>query len=680
MRPKWNSFDAALMSAVIEMYPPSTARDTEAPGTGEPVYERARLQREGFLRYFGFTDIPFGVTPDPDFLFPSAMHAAALEALVASIESNLGFSVLIGEPGTGKTTLLFQLLTQYRDGARTAFIFQTQCRPRELLRHIAHELEVPVLPHDEVKLHQRLKAMLVREARAGRKVIIVVDEAQNLESSSLEAIRLLSDFETAPAKLLHVILSGSFRLAETLLSPELSPLAQRISTVCRLEPLNTNELRAYVSFRVQKAGSRMTDGFFSKNSFYEISQRTRGVPRLVNSLCYRALMLAYNRGEKCVNKALIQQAASDLDLSGSTAPELQVIGDSTKGANTYPATNPPFYEWRPATTSVSEVEPVNSSGHTISETPPRHENREDQKASFVPPLAPYFTDGFKNTVGPGKGRVSGSPLRRLTQAMSHYDRSTQLLAGMVLLALAFWTGWYVLGISPARSVKPTLHQSHVTFPTTQGDTSKHATYQQLNESNLRSLEDQPLITLDESSRTGSEATNRRLAAGTNTHRPAAVVELSSDHVVPSTLQRQPPHESDSAIPSNAETISGSNATITLPIASTGSAIPRLESPVSNIGSGVLHAVPLHPVKVVQPVYPEKAKQWRIEGDVLLQLTIDKSGAVKSVRPLSGNAILTQAAEKAALQWRYQLSTANQPFTPVVTQARFNFRLTPPDKK
>src|SRR5215472_15036227 len=122
-----------------------------------PTSTDAREQDEKLLKYFGFHETPFGVTPNPAFLFSSGQHRVALEAMVQSIESNLGFTVLLGGSGMGKTTLLLQLLTQYRDSARTAFIFQTQCRRYELLRFLALELELPSVYHDEVDLHQSLK-------------------------------------------------------------------------------------------------------------------------------------------------------------------------------------------------------------------------------------------------------------------------------------------------------------------------------------------------------------------------------------------------------------------------------------------------------------------------------------------------------------------------------------------
>jgi general secretion pathway protein A len=259
-----------------DMYAASTSNGRgPMPGSGSGV---AREHNGAFLRHFGFRQSPFGVTPNPAFLFSSRMHRAALQSMVQSIESNLGFTVLLGNPGMGKTTLLLQLLTQYRDSARTAFIFQTQCRRYELLRYLASELELPV-NQDEVSLHQRLKEMLLNEARAGRKVLIFIDEAQNLHHSSLEAVRLLSDFETASTKLLHIILAGSSALGETLLHPGLSQLAQRVSTVCRLEPLSAEEVKSYVTFRLRVAGCEVADTLFSPEALAEVASRSEGIPR-----------------------------------------------------------------------------------------------------------------------------------------------------------------------------------------------------------------------------------------------------------------------------------------------------------------------------------------------------------------------------------------------------------------
>ncbi len=297
------------------MYSTSMNVGTGQVQTPVPSSLSSRDQDEKLLRHFGFCELPFGVTPNPAFLFSSETHWAALQSMIQSIESNLGFTVLLGEPGMGKTTLLLQLLTQYRDSARTAFIFQTQCKRYELLRFLAWELELPVMQHDEVALHQRLKEMLVNEARAGRKVLLFIDEAQNLRHPSLEAIRLLSDFETARTKLLHIVLSGSAQLGETLRSPELSQLAQRIATVCRLEPLNPQEVNGYVTFRLGVAGCRAAEHLFSPEALAEVAEQSEGIPRVVNSICYRALVRTHAAGERRVSAKTVRQAARDLDLA-----------------------------------------------------------------------------------------------------------------------------------------------------------------------------------------------------------------------------------------------------------------------------------------------------------------------------------------------------------------------------
>src|SRR6185312_7470938 len=147
----------------MQIYSAVTRRYLESGGTPDGAFQLEEAHQEGFLRHFGLNESPFGVTPDPEFLFSTPMHKAALQGLINSIESKLGFSVLLGDAGTGKTTLLFQLLTHYAECARTAFVFQTQCSPRDLLRYIASELELPGPIRDEVSLHQRLKAMLIKE-------------------------------------------------------------------------------------------------------------------------------------------------------------------------------------------------------------------------------------------------------------------------------------------------------------------------------------------------------------------------------------------------------------------------------------------------------------------------------------------------------------------------------------
>jgi general secretion pathway protein A len=166
-----------------------------------------------FLSFYKLREQPFGVTSDPRFLYASRIHGATLASLLYGIQSDLGFTALFAEPGMGKTTLLFRILERFRNTAITAFVFQTQCNSNELLKYVLQELDVETTDNDPVVIHQQIQRILVNAARTGRRVILIIDEAQNLDMSVLETVRLLSNFETPRAKLLHTILAGQPQLA-----------------------------------------------------------------------------------------------------------------------------------------------------------------------------------------------------------------------------------------------------------------------------------------------------------------------------------------------------------------------------------------------------------------------------------------------------------------------------------
>src|ERR1700704_3805628 len=179
-----------------------------------------------FLDFFGLREQPFGVTPDPRYLYLGPGHREALASLYYGIEANRGFLSLIARPGMGKTTLLFHLLAKFDRTARTAFLFQTQCSSREFMRFLLAELGYETADHDFVRMHEEFNKHLLQEARAGHRFIVVVDEAQNLDPSVLETIRLLSDFETPRAKLLQIVLAGQPELADKLASRNMAQLRQ----------------------------------------------------------------------------------------------------------------------------------------------------------------------------------------------------------------------------------------------------------------------------------------------------------------------------------------------------------------------------------------------------------------------------------------------------------------------
>ena len=267
-----------------------------------------------FLKYFGLREQPFGVTPDPRFLYLSAAHREALASLYYGIEASRGFLGLIAKPGMGKTTILFHLLEKFRSTARTAFIFQTQCTSREFMRFLLSELGYEGDTQDFVRMHEEFNKRLLQEARAGNRFIVVIDEAQNLEPSVLETVRLLSDFETPRAKLLQIILAGQPELADKLASPALAQLRQRVSIVNRLEPLPSWEIKEYIEHRLKVAGYEGPT-LFAPEAFDTIATFTEGIPRNVNNFCFNALSLACALKQKVVDLAVVKEVISDLDIS-----------------------------------------------------------------------------------------------------------------------------------------------------------------------------------------------------------------------------------------------------------------------------------------------------------------------------------------------------------------------------
>ena len=270
-----------------------------------------------YLEFYGVREEPFGDTPDPRFLYASPGYQEAQATLEYGISSGRGFTALIAQPGMGKTTLLFDLLERYSQAARTAFVFLTQCDSREFLRYLMSELDADSGESDIVRLHEQFGQLLAREASAGRKVIAVVDEAHNLDVSVLETVRLLSDFETPRAKLLHIILAGQPELADRLNSPALLQLRQRISHLVRLEPLSAAEVSRYINHRLNAAG--YSGGpLFSDEALALIVERSQGIPRVINNLCCNALLLGFAKGEKTLGAEILEEVCADLDFEAIT--------------------------------------------------------------------------------------------------------------------------------------------------------------------------------------------------------------------------------------------------------------------------------------------------------------------------------------------------------------------------
>jgi general secretion pathway protein A len=266
-----------------------------------------------YTSFFGLAEPPFAITPDPRYLFLSDRHAEALAHLLYGVTHSGGFVQLTGEVGTGKTTVVRSLLAQVPDNADVALILNPRVSPLELVQGICDELRLPVTEPARSSIKQLVDVLndylLARHAE-GRRVVVIIDEAQQLSPEVLEQVRLLTNLETATTKLLQVILIGQPELRELLARTDLRQLAQRVTGRYHLEPLTREETVAYVRHRLKVAGA--ISPLFSPAALHEVHRLARGTPRLINVLCDRALLAAYTQEENRVTPALVRVAASEV--------------------------------------------------------------------------------------------------------------------------------------------------------------------------------------------------------------------------------------------------------------------------------------------------------------------------------------------------------------------------------
>jgi general secretion pathway protein A len=266
-----------------------------------------------FLEYYGLREQPFGVTPDPRYLYFSAMHREALASLFYGVETGCAFLTLIAPPGLGKTTLLLHLLERLRRSTRTVFLFQTQCDSREFFRYLLTDLGVDASNQNMAHMHDALNSVLLSNARTGRRFVLIIDEAQNLKKSVLETVRLLSDFETSTAKLMQIVLSGQPQLADRLSHPDLMQLRQRISIASRLHPFTRVEMMLYIHHRLNVAGYSGAP-LFNYDAIDQIAAHSGGVPRNINNICFNALTLGYAKRQKQITGSIVREVLADLDI------------------------------------------------------------------------------------------------------------------------------------------------------------------------------------------------------------------------------------------------------------------------------------------------------------------------------------------------------------------------------
>ncbi|MEL6366338.1 MAG: AAA family ATPase [Pseudomonadota bacterium] len=265
-----------------------------------------------YLDFFGLEERPFNITPDPRYLFMSARHAEALAHLVYGITESDGFIVLTGEVGTGKTTLVRSLLQQMPEEADVALVLNPQLTALEFLATIGRELEIEP-PEDTSSCRAYIEALnnyLLDAHGRGRRTIAVVDEAQNLSAEVLEQIRLLTNLETTRNKLLQIVLIGQPELREVLERQDLRQLSQRITARYHLQPLDTSEAAQYLEHRLKVAGA--VREIFTTRAMNRIHQLASGIPRLMNLIADRALLGAWSREQRRIDRGMVDTAANEV--------------------------------------------------------------------------------------------------------------------------------------------------------------------------------------------------------------------------------------------------------------------------------------------------------------------------------------------------------------------------------
>ena len=266
-----------------------------------------------YLAFFGLNEKPFSITPDPRYLYLSERHAEAMAHLLYGINEAGGFVQLTGEVGTGKTTVVRTLLARMPPHVDVALILNPRVTPAEFLQSICEELGVAVEDadrHSVKHLVDVLHRRLLSAHAAGRRVILIVDEAQNLSPEVLEHVRLLTNLETATQKLLQILLIGQPELREMLDRTELRQLAQRVTGRYHLNPLNRDETRNYVRHRLRVAGA--SGEIFTPGALAEVHRLSSGIPRVINVCCDRALLGAYTRENPKITAALVRRAAGEV--------------------------------------------------------------------------------------------------------------------------------------------------------------------------------------------------------------------------------------------------------------------------------------------------------------------------------------------------------------------------------
>jgi general secretion pathway protein A len=264
--------------------------------------------------FFGFTQNPFNMSPDPSFLFRSAQHEEALANLIYGVQSRKGFIVLTGEVGTGKTTML-ECLRDFLNAQQIAFasLFNSRLTVEQFFEMVAYDLELRCDRHSKTEVLLALNSMLLERAAVGRTTVLIVDEAHNLDWDVLEEIRLLGNLENRRGKLLQIVIAGQPELDRKLEAPQFRQLKQRIALRCVLRGFDLANTIAYIDSRMAHAGLE-NQTVFSGPLMEEIQLRSQGIPRLINAICDNLLLTCFATETKVASIEMLDEISADLHL------------------------------------------------------------------------------------------------------------------------------------------------------------------------------------------------------------------------------------------------------------------------------------------------------------------------------------------------------------------------------
>lgn len=266
-----------------------------------------------YLYHFGIRELPFSLTPNTNFYLGLPSHSEAMQVLLTALQTGEGFIKVTGEVGTGKTMLCRKLLNEIPDAFQVAYLPNPALNPEEIRYALASELGIKGLAKiNQQQLSQKIQMKLLELNQKGKGVVLIIDEAQTIPWESFETLRLFTNLETESRKLIQVVMFGQPELDDMLANERLRQLRQRITFSYKLRSLTKDEIKSYVNHRMQMAGYQGPE-VFQSNVMKDLFKYTKGIPRLVNVLCHKALMLAYGEGKHSVGKQQIKLAAKDTE-------------------------------------------------------------------------------------------------------------------------------------------------------------------------------------------------------------------------------------------------------------------------------------------------------------------------------------------------------------------------------